>query len=119
MDITIPDTLAGAVLLSVIDFFLSFVVISFIGVVLAAFPLLNRAGRGTLEQAELSVEAAMSETVDMTAEDHVAAISAAVYAMIGSHRIVHIEEARHGPGWVLVGRAAHHAGRPVPHSSRR
>jgi hypothetical protein len=118
MDITVPDTLAGAVLLSVIDFFLSFVVISFIGVVLAAFPLLNRARQGTLEQAEPSVQAAMSETVDMTTEDHAAAISAAVYATIGSHRIVRIEEAQHGLGWVLAGRAAHHAGRPVPHSLR-
>jgi hypothetical protein len=119
MDITVPDTLAGAVLLSVIDFFLSFVVISFIGIVLAAFPLLNRAGRRTLEQAESAAEPAMSEALDMTAEDHVAAISAAVYAMIGSHRIVRIEEARHGPGWILAGRTAHHAGRLVPHSSTR
>jgi hypothetical protein len=119
MDITIPDTLAGAVLLSVIDFFLSFVVILFIGFVLAAFPLLNRAGRRTVEEAEPSPEAAMNEMVDMTAEDHIAAISAAVYAMIGSHRIVRIEQARHGPGWVLTGRAAHHIGHAVTHPERR
>ena len=37
----VPDTLAGAVLLSLIDFFLSFVVITGIGFVLAAFPHLN------------------------------------------------------------------------------
>ena len=37
----VPDTLAGAVLLSLIDFFLSFVVIAGIGFVLAAFPHLN------------------------------------------------------------------------------
>lgn len=40
----IPDTIHGAVLLSLIDFFLSFVVISGIGVVLALFPYLNRLG---------------------------------------------------------------------------
>ncbi len=40
----IPDTLGGAILLSVIDFFLSFVFISFIGVVLHFFPLLNKLG---------------------------------------------------------------------------
>ena len=34
----VPDTLQGAVLLSLIDFFLSFVVIAAIGLVLAAFP---------------------------------------------------------------------------------
>lgn len=37
----VPDTLAGAVLLSLIDFFLSFFVIAGIGFVLAVFPALN------------------------------------------------------------------------------
>ena len=38
----IPDTLQGAIMLSLIDFFLSFVVIAGIGLVLAAFPVLRR-----------------------------------------------------------------------------
>ena len=38
----IPDTLQGALMLSLIDFFLSFVVIAAIGFVLAAFPWLDR-----------------------------------------------------------------------------
>ncbi len=37
----VPDTLAGAMLLSLIDFFLSFFVIAGIGFVLAVFPALN------------------------------------------------------------------------------
>jgi hypothetical protein len=41
----IPDTLEGAFMLSVIDFFLSFIVIAGIGIVLAAFPALNRLAR--------------------------------------------------------------------------
>ncbi len=45
----IPDTLNGALLLSLIDFFLSFVIIGGIGVILAAFPLLNRFGAITDE----------------------------------------------------------------------
>mgnify|MGYP000370768924 FL=1 len=40
----IPDTVYGAILLSVIDFFLSFVVIAGIGIILALFPYLNRLG---------------------------------------------------------------------------
>lgn len=40
----IPDTLEGAILLSVIDFFLSFIIIGGIGVILALFPHLNRVG---------------------------------------------------------------------------
>ena len=38
----IPDTLQGAILISIIDFVLSFVIISGIGVVLATLPLVNR-----------------------------------------------------------------------------
>lgn len=38
----VPDTLEGALMLSLIDFFLSFVVIAAIGFVLAAFPWLER-----------------------------------------------------------------------------
>ncbi len=38
----VPDSLQGALLLSLIDFFLSFVVIAAIGFVLAAFPWLDR-----------------------------------------------------------------------------
>lgn len=40
----IPDTLEGALLLSAIDFVLSFVFISFIGVILHFFPFLNKLG---------------------------------------------------------------------------
>jgi hypothetical protein len=41
----IPDTLEGAIMLSGIDFFLSFFVIAGIGLVLAVFPALNRLAR--------------------------------------------------------------------------
>ena len=41
----VPDTLQGAIVLSVIDFVLSIVMIAGIGVVLALLPLLNRIGR--------------------------------------------------------------------------
>jgi hypothetical protein len=40
--ITIPDTVEGAVIISLIDFTLSFVIISGIGVILAVLPLCNR-----------------------------------------------------------------------------
>lgn len=43
--ITIPNTVTGAVILSVIDFILSFVIISGIGVILALLPSVNRLGR--------------------------------------------------------------------------
>jgi len=39
---TIPDSVYGAVLISIIDFFLSFVIIAGIGVILAILPVVNR-----------------------------------------------------------------------------
>ncbi len=41
----VPDTMEGAVMLSIIDFFLSIVMISGIGFVLSLFPLINRLGK--------------------------------------------------------------------------
>jgi hypothetical protein len=43
--VTMPDTLYGAFMLSLIDFFMSMLMITGIGVVLALFPLLNRLGK--------------------------------------------------------------------------
>jgi hypothetical protein len=40
--ITIPNTVDGAILLSLIDFTLSFFIISGIGVILAVLPFVNR-----------------------------------------------------------------------------
>lgn len=50
--------------------------------------------------------------------DHVAAISAAVYAMLGAHRIVRIEEQRQ-IGWVTEGRLAHHTSHAVQHHPKQ
>ena len=74
----IPDTVHGAVLLSVIDFFLSFIVISFIGFVLALFPYLNRTGK-SLQATPVAVS--LMPERDVNAE-HAAVIAAAIYAMI-------------------------------------
>src|SRR5271166_6205090 len=105
MNTLIPDTLQGAFLLSVIDFFLSFVVISFIGLILAAFPLLNQLGPGIAAKLQHQTPPPSArEPVDMTADDHIAAITAAVAAMIGAHRIVHIEPAHDGGKWLAQGR---------------
>jgi hypothetical protein len=97
----IPDSVYGAVLLSVIDFFLSFIVISFIGFVLAAFPYLNRTGKAL--QAT-PVEVSVMPERDVNAE-HAAVIAAAIYAMLGARRrIVRIGEARPAPGWAFRAR---------------
>ena len=44
----VPDSLYGAFMLSTIDFILSVVMISGVGIILALFPLLNRIGKRNL-----------------------------------------------------------------------
>ena len=61
--------------------------------------------------------AAAAPAFDVTA-DHIAAISAAVYAMVGSHRIVHIEHSRHREGWLAEGRHAQHASHDLGHRGK-
>ncbi|WP_300328461.1 hypothetical protein [Accumulibacter sp.] len=112
-----PDTLQGALILSVIDFFLSFVIISGIGVVLALFPLLNRWHR-TLPSAAATPKTAAREkaggagaAAPAPGDDDIAAIAAAVLvAMDGApHRILQIDPSQRSAGWVNEGRVAHHA----------
>lgn len=93
----IPDSVQGAILLSVIDFFLSFVVISGIGGVLALFPYLNRLNT-KLQGTPVSVSVLPER--DQYAE-HAAVIGAAVFAVLGAHRLIRIGEApgRTAAGW--------------------
>lgn len=109
----IPDTVHGAVLLSLIDFFLSFVVISFIGFVLALFPYLNRTGKAL--QATPVAVSVMPER-DVNAE-HAAVIAAAIYSMIGRWRIVQITPAA-PRGWTAPVRTHLHTSH-APRLTRR
>ncbi len=67
-------------------------------------------GRVDRPAAAVAPPRARPATVEAGDARVVAAISAAVYACIGEHRIVHIEDAVHGAGWAAEGRAAHHSG---------
>ena len=58
-------------------------------------------------------------TAPAEVEGHIAAISAAVYMMTGTHRIVHIRALRRGSAWAVEGRYAHHASHSVPHQPRK
>ena len=109
----IPDTVHGAVLLSVIDFFLSFIVISFIGLVLALFPYLNRTGK-SLQATPVAVS--LMPERDVNAE-HAAVIAAAIYAMLGRRRIVQIAPAA-PRGWTAPVRTHLHTSHS-PRMTRR
>ncbi len=120
MSVIVPDSLEGALILSVIDFFLSFLFISFIGVVLAGFPILDRL-QGRLgaqgQRPAVPVPPAPVKKDHGIPQEHVAAIAAAVYSVLGPHRIVHIEERRHG-GWATAGRQSHHESHAMPHHTK-
>ena len=118
MNAIVPDTFQGAVILSVIDFFLSFLIISGIGFVLSLFPLLNKvavlfdgkkAPAPAAKRVEKKAIAAKPTSAAQPSLDDMAAIAAAVYvAMDGApHRIINIEPAQ-GSAWVQGGRLAQH-----------
>ncbi|MCK7501398.1 MAG: OadG family protein [Comamonadaceae bacterium] len=109
----IPDTLEGAIVLSVIDFVGSFVIIAAIGVVLAGFPLIDRVARRFAKPAPEPAPQEPPRVAPAVAPEEderlIAVIAAAVHVALGKpHRIVHIEPAYGGEVWTAEGRLAHH-----------
>jgi hypothetical protein len=76
--------------------------------------LLRQAGRKRASAAATPVNISVVAAVDETAAQ-VAAVAAAVYAVLGAHRLVRIGESAPTPTWVTAGRAAHH----LSHAPRR
>ena len=115
MNAIVPDTLQGAVIVSVIDFFLSFLIISGIGVVLSFFPWLNRLAK-LFESPHSTTPAHGHKAVPdhpkapAIKQDDVAAIAAALAVVLGPHRILHISESKHS--WSQQGRDAQHSHQP-------
>ena len=111
----VPDTLQGALIVSVIDFFLSFLIISGIGVVLSFFPLLNRAAK-FFDATRKPVVATQSKAVpakkaETGGTDDIAAIAAAVFVVMDGapYRILNIEPSQRRTAWIAEGRFAHHS----------
>jgi hypothetical protein len=111
MTAIVPDTMQGALIVSVIDFFLSFLIISGIGFILSLFPLLNRAARfiaswGSVT-APVDIKPARDDKPDL---EDIAALSAAVYVVMAGapHRIINIQASQRRSSWVAEGRIAQH-----------
>ncbi|SFO04615.1 hypothetical protein SAMN05660284_02791 [Formivibrio citricus] len=103
MNAIIPDSLNGAIILSLIDFFLSFVIIAGIGVVLWFLPILNviaeKIGAGGHEHAKHKHHGGKKKShghdrtqphvsqqmVGEVSKGHVAAIHGAIYSIVGSN----------------------------------
>ena len=62
---------------------------------------------------------AVASADDAVPAEHVAAIAAAIHALIGEHRIVHILDGHKHDGWVAEGRVAHHRSHSLDHHPRR
>jgi len=114
MTAIVPDTMQGALIVSVIDFFLSFLIISGIGFVLSLFPLLNRAARliDSYRSAAVPVDIKLvrDDRSDQVKLEDVAALTAAVFVVMSGvpHRIINIEPSQRRASWVAEGRIAQH-----------
>jgi len=66
-----------------------------------------------------AVKAAAPVLTGQVDPNHIAAISAAVYSVLGGHRIVHIEGERSLPGWAAEGKRAVQTSHDVHNVRRR
>lgn len=102
----IQDNLNGALLISAIDFILSFVIIGGIGVILALFPLLNRFRKridGGLQTMPLKRSASQSSGLAAVSPSTPSAATVGIHPGLSDQQLV-----------VLLTAAAHEAlGRPV------
>ena len=60
------------------------------------------------EEAKAPAKPAARPILAGVPQEHLAVITAAVAAMMGAHRIVHIETAARGFGWTAEARTVHH-----------
>jgi Na+-transporting methylmalonyl-CoA/oxaloacetate decarboxylase gamma subunit len=93
------------------------IVISFLVAALVRV-LVNTLSRMQKKPEAPTAKSAPKPVVADDPDEEVAAIAAAVYALLGARRIVRIEPADVGRGWVGGGRMAHHASHAVPRKPR-
>jgi hypothetical protein len=110
--------LGGTVLLSIVAYGLMAVIAMLAAVMVRGIVVLlervqqRRQAVAVPTPVSISVVPARDETALQ-----VAAIAAAVYAVVGAHRLVHISEAARSPAWTTTGRAilqTSHAPRHTP-----
>ena len=106
---------AGSVQTSIFAYVLMAVVAMMAAVMVRGIVIvLQRAGQRRAMMSRTPVSISVEPAVDETTA-HVAAVAAAVFAVLGAHRLVRIGEAAPAPTWTAAGRAAHH----LSHAPRR
>ena len=106
--------LAGSIQTSIFAYLLMAVIAMLAAVMVQGIVIVLQRTQKKKEAAPTAVAISVAPAHDEAAA-HVAAVAAAVYAVLGAHRLVHIGEAERGPGWVTTGRLAHHGS----HAPRR
>jgi hypothetical protein len=120
MEQAATPTVSDAVMISLFAYFL-LVVIALLAAVMIRGIVLVLAGSKKARARRLAVATPVQVAVEpepAQLEDtaaHVAAIAAAIYAVIGAHRLIHIGEPRPSYGWTTTGRVFHQ----TSHSPRR
>nr|VFK10763.1 MAG: hypothetical protein BECKLPF1236A_GA0070988_100437 [Candidatus Kentron sp. LPFa]VFK27271.1 MAG: hypothetical protein BECKLPF1236C_GA0070990_100447 [Candidatus Kentron sp. LPFa] len=71
------------------------------------------------KKSSVTMPAADPIAVGRSDEDHIAAVTAAVWAVVGPYRIVHIEPTDRGRGWASESLFTHHASHAVEHHPKR
>ncbi len=102
------DTLALALLIYALAILISLLVAVLIKGIVAVAEWLRRT-------AEPAVQAPAADAI---ACDDIAVIAAAVYALLGTQRIVHIEDVHRGQVWTASARASQYASRKPSRHSR-
>ncbi len=111
-------TLSGfAYLLTVVVALLAAVMIR--GIVLALEGAKKSRERRVAAVTPVQVAVAPEESQQDDKAAHVAAIAAAIFAVVGAHRLVYIGEARPSYGWATTGRALHQTSHSPKRSPQR
>ena len=120
MEQVAPLSISEVITLSGFAYFLLVVIALLASIMIRGIVLLLAGAKKTRERrlvAATPVQVAVSpepaELEDKTA--HVAAITAAIYAVVGARRLIHIGEPRPSYGWTTTGRVFHQ----TSHSPRR
>lgn len=109
----------AAALLSLKIYALAIVISMAVAILISVIGLVIRLTAGRADRAGRSMHEAPAVRGDTPDENDIAAISAAVYAIVGAHRLVHIEERGRGQTWAAAGRSVHHASHaPMRQGSR-
>ena len=95
---------------------ISLIVAVLIKGVVVALPLFEGGGGAAAAPTPVPVPA---PTAGGVPQEHIAAISAAISAVIGEHHILHIEDRGRGAVWTAEGRMMHHTSHAISRRPRR